>query len=285
MDFSWDDPRHIHPVWATQPHRLPTVVIPSSQKNGRVQEIPMLPGLDALLQGVPLHLRTGWIANPLGMEFDFHGGENSFRPAVADLRKLAVRCSNSEIARACGVTEAAVRKWLEAVTVSCTRPAQGASHILSKSEIESLRGRADRKSTDRLRRPTERMTTERVSRIIGLIGKKAEVIVQVEDARTQHRVKYASAHDIRRGLAQRLINAGVSAETLKVVMRHKDFATTEKHYGAMRSAQSAGAEILARLRPTAENSAFVGGLVGGIKKAPQLSAEELLILKSLLAKL
>jgi hypothetical protein len=59
------------------------------------------------------------------------------------------------------------------------------------------------------------MTRERVSRIIGLIGKKADVVVQVEDARTQHRVKYASAHDIRRGLAQRLINAGVSAETLK----------------------------------------------------------------------
>ena len=71
------------------------------------------------------------------------------------------------------------------------------------------------------------MTKDRVRRIIGLIGKKADVEDQVEDARTQHRVKYASAHDIRRGLAQRLINAGVSAETLKVVMRHKDFATTE----------------------------------------------------------
>ena len=110
-------------------------------------------------------------------------------------------------------------------------------------------------------------------------------MLQVEDARTQHRVKYASAHDIRRGLAQRLINAGVSAETLKVVMRHKDFATTEKHYGALRSAQSAGAEIVARLRPATEYSAFVGGLVGGTKKAPQLSAEELCVLKSLLARL
>lgn len=147
--------------------------------------------------------------------------------------------------------------------------------------MECLRGKADRKSTDRRRHDTDRMTKGRVRRIIGLIGQKADVEDQVEDARTQHRVKYASAHDIRRGLAQRLINAGVSAETLKVVMRHKDFATPEKHYGAMRSAQSAGAEIIARLRPATENSAFVGG----IKKAPQLSAEELLILKSLLEKL
>ncbi len=285
MDFSWDNARHIHPVWPTQPDWLPTVAIPSSQKNGLVQEIPMMPGLEELLKAVPFHLRKGWVVNPQPLEFDFHGGENSFRPAVADLRRLAVRCSNSEIARGCGVTEAAVRKWMEALPVTCSRPIQGGSHTLSKLEIERLGSKADRKSTDRLRRQTERMTTERVSRIMGLIGKAANVVVQVEDPRTQHRIKYASAHDIRRGLAQRLINAGVSAETLKVVMRHKDFATTEKHYGAMRSAQSAGAEILSRLRPATENSALVGGLVGGIKKAPQLSAEELSILKSLLARL
>jgi hypothetical protein len=52
----------------------------------------------------------------------------------------------------------------------------------------------------------------------------------------------------------------------------------------MRSAQSAGAEIIARLRPANENSSFVGGW-GRIKKAPQLSAEEILIVKSFLAKL
>ena len=285
MDFSWDNPRHIHPVWPTQADRLPTIAIPSSQKNGRVQEIPMLPGLEELLRKVPQDQRTGWVANPRAMEFDFHGGDESFRPSASDLRKLAVRCSNSEIARACGVTEAAVRKWMDVLEIACQRPTQAGGQVISAKEVERLRSHADRTSTDRLRHDTDRMTKDRVSRIIGLIGKKADVVVQVEDARTQHRVKYASAHDIRRGLAQRLINAGVSAETLKVVMRHKDFATTEKHYGAMRSAQSAGAEIIARLRPSNENSAFVGGLVGGIKKAPQLSAEELLMLKSLLAKL
>ena len=78
---------------------------------------------------------------------------------------------------------------------------------------------------------------------------------------------------------------GVSAETLKVVMRHKDFATTEKHYGAAKSAQHAGAEIISRLRPSTGNSAFVGGLMGGTNEAPKLSAEELSVLKSLLARL
>jgi integrase len=99
--------------------------------------------------------------------------------------------------------------------------------------------------------------------------------------RETKREKYASAHDLRRGCALRLINAGVSAETLKIVMRHKNFATTEKHYGAFRSAQSAANEVAEKLS-AAENSPLVGGLMGGIEKAPQLNAEELLKLKSLL---
>ena len=244
----------------------------------------MLPGLEELFRKIPEQQRTGWVVNPKAIEFDFRGGVESFRPCASDLRRLAVRCSNSMIARACGVTEAAVRKWMEQLDVSGNRPNQNCRPI-SELQVERLRSNADRKPSDKLRNETVRMTKERVSRIIGLIGKKANVVVQLEDPRTHHRVKYASAHDIRRGLAQRLINIGVSAETLKVVMRHKDFATTEKHYGALRSAQSAAAEIAVRLRPAAENSAFVGGLVGGIGRAPQLSTEELSTLKSLLARL
>jgi integrase len=284
MDFSWDNPRHIHPIWPTQAERLPTIAIPSSQKNGRVQEMPMLPGLEELLRKIPEQQRTGWVVNPKAIEFDFHGGVESFRPCASDLRSLATRCSNSMIARVCVVTEAAVRKWMKQLKILGNRPSQNCSS-LSDLQVARLRANAERKPTDKLRHETVRMSKERVGRIVGLIGKKADVVVQVEDARTHHRVKYASAHDIRRGLAQRLINIGVSAETLKVVMRHKDFATTEKHYGAVRSAQSAGAEIIARLRPAADNSAFVGGLVGGVNKAQQLSAEELLVLKSLLARL
>jgi integrase len=46
-------------------------------------------------------------------------------------------------------------------------------------------------------------------------------------------------HDIRRSCAVRLINAGSSTETLTTVLRHEDFKTTEKCYGAIREAQSA----------------------------------------------
>ena len=280
MDFSWDNQRHIHPIWPTQSDRLPTIAIPSSQKNGRVQEIPMLPGLEELLTNIPEHERTGWVVNPKAIEYDFYGGIESFRPCASDLRRLAVHCSNSMIARACCVTEAAVRKWMKQLNILGHRPDQNALP-LSESQIKKLRLRAIRKPSEKLRRDTERMTKERVGRIIAMIGKKADIVVQLEDPRTHQRTKYASAHDIRRGLAQRLINAGVSAETLKVVMRHTDFATTEKHYGAVRSAQNAGAEIVARLNVACKNSA----LVGGLKTVPQLSSEEMLVLKSLLERL
>ena len=118
-----------------------------------------------------------------------------------------------------------------------------------------------------------------MSHAIALIGKEEGVLVQRTDS--SKREKFASAHDLRRGCALRLINAGVSAETLKIVMRHKDFATTEKHYGAFRSAQSAATELNEKLS-TLGSTPLVGGLMGGIEKAPQLSAEELLKLKSLL---
>ena len=280
MDFSWGDQRHIHPVWPTQKGQYPTIVVPSSQKNGLVQEIPLLPGLAELLEEVPQKLRTGWIANPTGIEFKFCGREDSFRPSEVDLRKLTERYSNVAIGAACGVSEAAVRKWLRRSGIPSERP-RPENGVVPANQVQRLRSRAERCPGDPVRRATERLTKERVSRVIGLIGMEAGIVVQMEDPRVQKRKKFASAHDIRRGLAQRLINAGVSAETLKVVMRHKDFATTERHYGALRSAHSAAAEISTRLTPSADSSAFVGG----IKKAHDLSAEEVMILKSLLARL
>lgn len=60
-------------------------------------------------------------------------------------------------------------------------------------------------------------------------------------------------------------------------MRHSSFSTTEKHYVALRSAQSAVIEVAEKLA-RAQTSALVGGTEG----AQQFSAEELMKLKSLL---
>lgn len=280
LDFCWDDERHIHPVWPRGRSVHPTIVIPSSQKNRKVQEVPMLPGLEAILNEVSQHQRTGWIANPLPIEFEIRCGKEFIRPAEEDLKALANRFSNGSIARACGVTETTVRKWLAAVAFQRDREFRCATEDISDEEFAGVRKRAQVRKSRAGRRCEARLSKERVGRVISMIGEEAGIVVCQEDERTGRRRKYASAHDIRRGCAMRLINLGVSAETLKVILRHRDFVTTEKFYGAIRSAQSAGTEVRAKLAPA--STPFVGGLMGGTEKAPQLSAEELLKLKSLL---
>ncbi|MEZ6058430.1 MAG: tyrosine-type recombinase/integrase [Planctomycetaceae bacterium] len=205
MDFTWDDPRHIHPVWPQRSGDHPTLVIPSSQKNGRLQEIPMLPGLRTLLDEVPSRERVGWVSDPRPIQ----RGE--------------------------------------------TRPGM---------------------------RSHGRMTKERVGRVIAMIGKESRIVVRPADDRTGQREKFASAHDLRRGCALRLINAGISAETLRILLRHSTFATTEKFYGAIRSAQSAAAEVYSTL--STENPSFVGGFTGGNVNSPPLTEEQISVLKSLL---
>jgi hypothetical protein len=118
--------------------------------------------------------------------------------------------------------------------------------------------------------------------IIAEIGQHAGIKVRTVTVDDEVRTKYASAHDLRRGCAQRLINAGVSAETLKVIMRHRDFSTTERYYGATKRAQSAAAEIAERLAGECRKSELVGGLVGGIEATLQLTPHQVKKLKALL---
>jgi integrase len=202
MDFAWDDDRHIHPVWPTGAGLFPILVIPSTQKNGEHQEVPMLPGLEALLHAIPQADRHGWVVNP----------------------------------RSFGRTEC------------------------------------------------ERMGKDRVSRTIAAIGKAADIVVRQADERRGHRVKYASAHDIRRGFAQRLVDAGVSVELLQLLMRHADFATTRRHYAGARAVQSASLDLRQRLA-AATSPAIAGGLMGGGEPAPRLTEVESAKLKALLASL
>ena len=176
LEFSWDDQEKIHPIWANHSQQHSTILVPPSQKNGRLQEIPMLPGLSELLLSVSDNNRKGFIVN------------------------LGLKSNRSK-----------------------------------------------------------RLSSDKVSRVISLIGKEAGVVVKKANKKTEVRAKYASAHDLRRGCATRLINSGVSAETLKVVMRHADFVTTEKHYGAVRSAQAAANELNSKLKSDSTVSSLVGG--------------------------
>jgi len=242
----------------------------------------MLPGVEELLQSIPDARRKGWIVSPMPIQYQVKPGTRWFEPCRDDLVGLVNQFSNLSIAKACGVSEMTIRKWLKREGIRRDNRLKRKSEPIPSDQVDELLNRARRRNGSGQAAQVERLTKERVSRVIALIGKQANIVVRQADERTGVRVKYASAHDIRRGCARRLINAGVSAETLKVVMRHADFATTEKHYGAMRSAQAAAIEVRAQLSTDAASDALVGQLVGQPTKTPQLTAEELSKLKRLL---
>jgi integrase len=282
MDFSWDDDRHIHPVWPVRSTQHPTVMIPSSQKNGRSEEIPMLPGLQALLDAVPKRDRTGWVVNPPPIEYQLPAQGEWFQPTKADLQRLAERFSNESIASACGISEMTVRNWLADCGIRRRSEFHRDTGEIGRKEVASIRARAVRRDSYSAVRRVDRLTKERVGRVITLIGTEAGIVVRQANDETGRRVKYASAHDLRRGCAKRLIDAGISAETLMVVMRHKNFATTQRFYGASRAAQAAASEVHQRLSADAQKPALVGGLVGGLDSSPHLSADEVQKLKRIL---
>ncbi|SFI79374.1 Site-specific recombinase XerD [Planctomicrobium piriforme] len=75
-----------------------------------------------------------------------------------------------------------------------------------------------------------RQTAEWIGRIISRIGRKAGVVVRGGDLSAHRSAKYASAHDLRRSCAERLLDAGVPAEAVTRVLRHASFETTRRHY-------------------------------------------------------
>jgi len=278
MTFSWDDERRIHPVWPRRKGQYPTLVIPSAQKNRKAQEIPMLPGLEELLKQTPKRQRRGWVVNPLPIDYQIRSKAEWFKPTPNDLAMLAEEHNNCAIARACGVTETTVRKWLANAGICRGEEFDRHNRDIASEIITEVRRRAERLLSHPARRTERRLSKERVSRIVGMIGKQAGIVVQQADEEAGRRLKYASAHDLRRGCAQRLINAGISAETLKLVLRHKDFSTTERFCGATRAAQSAAEEIYEKLgESTGEQEPH-----GGKRDNLEFTEEERRKLKALL---
>ena len=114
LDFSWDDIERIHPVWPRRQGQHPTLVIPSTQKNGKNEEIPILPGLKKLLDTVPEDRRVGFVVNPPPAEYEFKSQSKKwFMPKPEDLATLIRSYSNCAIARACGVSNVTIQKWLD----------------------------------------------------------------------------------------------------------------------------------------------------------------------------
>ena len=244
----------------------------------------MLPGLATLLAGVPPERRTGWVVNPAPLEFVTKNQKNWFMPSRDHLAGLIPVYSNTAIARACGVSDRTVGVWLKEQELSRSAPVRKSGEELPETLVRSIRAHAVRENAKVIVR-SGRLSVDHVSKIIAKIGAQAGVVVKSPRKGQEKRIKFASAHDLRRGVAHRLINAGVSAETLKVLMRHRDFATTERYYGATKKAQSAAAEINEKLAAAINSPALVGRLVGRQFDLSQLSPSDIEDLKSSLARL
>ena len=75
-----------------------------------------------------------------------------------------------------------------------------------------------------------RPSAEWVGKVITRIGETARVVVTPENTRRKKKAKFASAHDLRRSLAERMAEAGLPPELLKKVMRHASVETTQRYY-------------------------------------------------------
>jgi integrase len=84
-------------------------------------------------------------------------------------------------------------------------------------------------------RQRRRPTTTWVGKIAGRIGAAAGVVV-----RSDGRTKTATAHDLRRGLAERLYDAGIPERVVMQVMRHASPQTTRRYYAPADTQKAAG---------------------------------------------
>jgi integrase len=66
-----------------------------------------------------------------------------------------------------------------------------------------------------------------VSKTIGAAGKKAKVVVK---RYASGKVKYASAHDLRRTFCNRVCNTGIPITIAKLFTRHANTETLEQYY-------------------------------------------------------
>jgi integrase len=105
--------------------------------------------------------------------------------------------------------------------------------------------------------PTGRASYDQAGRMVSVIGELARVIVHTNPK--TGRVKYASAHDIRRAFGTRWARSGfVSLQELQLMMRHADSKTTQAYYVEMDAR-----ELVESIRRRMRREGTVLGTVAG----------------------
>ena len=98
MHLHWSDGRYIVPRWPAD--GLPELAIPSSmQKNDTEESIPMLPGLELLLDETPEREQFGWVFNPMSLQTKLGRAVRHQRPGTEWVGKVI-----SRIGKAAGIT-------------------------------------------------------------------------------------------------------------------------------------------------------------------------------------
>ena len=90
-----------------------------------------------------------------------------------------------------------------------------------------------------IRGQTAELRSKWVGKVVSKIGKKAGVRVYV-DPKNPERVKYASAHDLRRAFGERWA-ARIMPAQLKELMRHESIETTLRYYVGTNAERTADA--------------------------------------------
>jgi integrase len=80
-------------------------------------------------------------------------------------------------------------------------------------------------------------SADRASRVVSSIGNKARVVTSLDPQTGAKR--HATAHDLRRSFAKRLVDRRLPSEILQAMMRHADIKTTRTHYAEAEAEQVA----------------------------------------------
>ena len=81
-----------------------------------------------------------------------------------------------------------------------------------------------------------------MAKVVARVGEEAKVVVRPS---AEGEPKYASAHDLRRSCADRLLNADVPEKVIQRVMRHSSWETTKRYYAP--GSVQADARLLRRI--------------------------------------